>query len=286
MAYDRDGSELLFYQSSSSPTTLSSGQRISLNNETFGNVLNWHQYYDGSRYLVIIFPELRDVRGLLLGLYADVISGGAGYMNGQIAVSSDTTNGIDGTWTNQGHGYGLGLEVRNPTKEKLRENIGWVNFPAVKAVRLHLNFSSDYTGDVRIRNFHVYGSPASGAAPDRLRIWHPTLDQEVAGDFFDWQDVARSTVLDKWFRIKNPSASLTANGVTVAMEALTDTTPTNVSQHTLSSDGGSTFDSSASVGNLGPGDISGLVQLRRTTLAGAVIGLWWTRLVVTASSWT
>lgn len=288
MDWDRDGSTAIFYQTTSSITTLSASQREDLNNEAFGTVFTWHEYYDGERYLTVIFPEQRDIAGLLFGVNWTYTSSGSGSMSGHVYTSADTTNGIDGTWTDRGRGDSIdtGVDVDNPTKEKLRNDVAVVNWTGVKAIRLHIQNSSVYSSDVYVQNLHIFGTPSSGEAADRLEFYDPATDTEVGEAYFDWGDVPRSSTYTRDFRIHNPSATLTANSVEVTMEALTDTSPSNVGQHDFSTDGGSSWASTASLGDLAPGATSGVITLRRTTSGSADLGLWWTRMIVSAASWT
>jgi hypothetical protein len=123
------------------------------------------------------------------------------------------------------------------------------------------------------RNVHLYGEPAPGENPNRLALWHPTLDQRVTPAYFDWGNVPRSSSADRLFRVKNVSSTLTASSVRVAMEALTDTTPSVPGQHSISSDG-TTFLAQVNIGSLSPGAISGPLTLRRVIPSNAVLSLW------------
>jgi hypothetical protein len=65
---------------------------------------------------------------------------------------------------------------------------------------------------------------------------------------------------------------------------MTDTTPTVVGQHMLSTDG-TTFTSTITIPDLAPGAISGVLTLRRTTPSDAVLSVWDLRLSAVAASW-
>lgn len=276
MAYDRDGSILLSVNEGTAViTTATVPQMQAANNESGGKFLVHAASSTSASPVysaVLMFPELRNVGGLYHGAsLANSVTAG-------LYTSVDTTNGFDGTWTLVGS-----WTVRSLTsKPAMRNLIDPYGITAVKAVKWRVQMGTAGSA----HNYHwaaqVYGVPAS--SPDRLRLWHPTLDQEVDGVYFDWGDVARSTQLDRDFRVKNSSA-LTANSVGLTMEALTDTAPSNVSQHTFSDDGVN-FTSSLNIGNLAPGVISPVLTLRRTTVSDAVLSLWWTRIVASAASFS
>jgi hypothetical protein len=119
---------------------------------------------------------------------------------------------------------------------------------------------------------------------DRLEIWHPTLDQRVDGAFFDWGDTPRGSTQDRVFRVKNRSDIYTANTITVALEALTDTSPSYAGSFLFST--GGSFTNVVSIGTLYPGAVSGTITVRRATPANAVLSTWMARVSATATSWT
>jgi hypothetical protein len=133
--------------------------------------------------------------------------------------------------------------------------------------------------------FHVFGRIAAGENPNRLEIWHPTLDQRISAAALDWGNVQRASSANLTFRVKNRSATLSANGVTLSLDSLTDASPSFLSAHQVSADG-TNFASTASAGTLAPGAISGVMTLRRTVPSNAVLGIWAARLKAVAASWT
>lgn len=280
MAYDRDGTSLVRVLYSASSVSTFSG--IDTMNAEAGNGVTLASGTNppelGTIGAGLIFPELRDVVGVYHGIYLAWNNGTPTY-NGMY-WSPDTTNGIDGTWTL------VSAPTRRSETDKvsMRNDIEAHSLTGVKGLMFRATIGSA-GGRVFRARVHVYGSPSAGAAPNRLRFWDPTLDQAVTPAFFDWGDVNRSTTLTKTFRIKNPSSTLTANSVTLAVEALSDTSPTNTSAHEFSTDN-ITFASSINIGNLAPGALSSVLYVRRTTPASGVLGLWWCRLVASAASFT
>ncbi len=115
-------------------------------------------------------------------------------------------------------------------------------------------------------------------------MWNPSTDERVGPAHFDWGDAPRSSSADKTFRIKNLSGTLTANDVSVSLNALTDTTPSVPGQHLISYDGGP-FQAQVDIGDLGPGAISDVLTLRRVTPDNAVLSLWSFRIFAAADSW-
>jgi hypothetical protein len=259
-------------------TQLTSAQLILVNDETNGGYQVNGQNDSGK--LVVIFPEKRD-----LDAYFASVPDGNTYLT-LVEVSTNSTNGIDGTWTAVAlqaaasfHGVGI-----NPA---YRTGIQGVTALAVKAVRFSTSSGAPSSG--ASLSVHLFGEISPGQNPNRLALWHPTLDQRIVPAYFDWGDVPRSSSADRAFRVKNLSGSLTANSIRVAMDILTDATggaPSVAAQHSLSTDG-TTFTAQVNVGGLAPGAISaGQVTLRRNTPSNAQLGLFAHRVFAEANSWS
>jgi hypothetical protein len=276
MAYDRDGTQVFKIDTSNSITGVSAGNIAILNNENNDN------YSMGSgnsgATLCFIFPELRDIDA-----YCYIHSTSQSANTVQVATSVDTTNGIDGTWVNLGSSF-----VPAGGRQSVpyyRNDITTGTAAAVKSIRFYLAPQSGKNPD--IATLHLFGKPSAGQNPNRLILWHPTLDQRVGAAYFDWGDVRRSSAAtDRTFRVKNNSSTLTANGVACSFDVLSDASPTLLAgQHSLSLDG-TTFTNTVTIGTLAPGAISGTVTVRRTIASTAALSVWALRVVSTATSWT
>jgi hypothetical protein len=270
MALDKDGTLMYYINTANSFSALTNAQVISLNDET--NTA----YAPGGGTIVAIFPELRDINGYYLLNNDNTGRGAAGGWN-SIQVSTDTTNGLDGTWVTIATNVALGGASNvNPA---YRTSITATTQTGVKALRGYAAAGGNYTA------FHVYGKPSTGQNPNRLALWHPTLDQEIGGAYFDWGNVPQNTIADRQFRVKNLSSTLTANNINLSLDALSDTTPTTVSQHLFSPDG-TTFSGTLAIGNLAPSSISGVLTLRRNISNAATLSIWALRINANASSWS
>lgn len=271
MAYDNDGTQVYHSNLVAAPTQVTGAALTSFNDETSGTGVAT------SNWVILIFPQLRNVSGILFR------QGSVGGATCTVQYSADTTNGNDGIWTTAS--AALPMAFTGGTEH--RTGIASVSITNTKAIRLH---SNNIGGDNNIYNLHVYGNIAVGETPDRLRPWHPTLDEPLDdnnasdGAWLDWGDVTRGTSADKTFRIKNNSASLTANNISMTTQVLTDTAPTIGPQITYS-DGGA-FATSINIASLAPGAISSVVTVRRTTPINAVLSVWAWRTNIDAGSWT
>lgn len=278
MAYDRDGTQVYKIDQSSVVTQASATEIKNMNDED--DATSMATTYGSSGATVWIFPETRDLKGFYFAVVASF--GGVQMSSPVLAVSADTTNGLDGTWTTVStNGPDLG-QVR-PTKPGYRTSVATANATGIKAVKLS---GVRPTGGISaFTTAHFYGARA--ATGDRLDLWHPTLNQTLAVTpaFLDWGNRPRGTSATKQFRIKNLSAALTANTITVGVEALTDASPTVVSQTTLSTDG-TTFTPTVTIPAIPPGSVSGIITVKQDLLTTAVLSLWTQRLYASAGSWT
>jgi hypothetical protein len=277
MLWDRDGSVLV--RTSADFGTLqvvhNQAMRQSINSENPGTLYN-ETGTEQHRGHAIIFPEVRDVHGFYPGIDA------SGSVNAALTFqwSANTTNGVDGSWTGVS-----GVNRAGITKSAMRTAINSLSITGASGIRW-VTTGGSLASAVHQRGMHVYGRATVATAPDRLRLWHPTLDQEIDGAHLDYGDVPQNTQINKTVRVKNPSSTLTAEDVVLSMEALTDTTPPNVAMYEFSLDGGDTWAASAVIGDLAPGAVTGQVLVRRSTPTGAVLSLWWTRVVLSAAVWS
>ena len=277
MAYDTDGT-IAFRVLGGNPITTygpDSGTIRVMNNES-SDLVDMTYGSSGAVYVGVVFPQQRDISGVYVS-YNQVSSATLYY-------STDTTSGIDGAWAVVPGASVIDSSVQT----SYRSSISTVSLSGVTGLRVRR--PNGYGGGNGLRALHVYGSLSAGQTPDRLRQWHPTLDEPLDennsadGAYLDWGNVPRGTTQERSFRIKNNSATLTANSIVVSNSILTDTSPTLNNQITYS-DGGA-FANSINIGNLVPGEISAEITVRRTISLSANMGPWSVRTIAEAGSWT
>ncbi len=275
-------------------------------------------------FISVVFPTLQNLvawyasaRGLFwstpLGLYQEMNVG----LDIEFQVSKDTTNGLDGTWTTMANKASLadhllfGSEMApllpddttassppmyeaitsgDPQyKNALLEPTGWQYLygPAqhnVRGVRLYFPRHPDTAMpnfSYVLAHFHLYGAPDADATPDRLEIVDATTG-DPKGDFH-WGDIDYKNTDTDTFKIKNLASTLTANSVTAAIK---ENYPTGSgSSLQLSTDGGSTWHSSVSLGNIAAGASSGTITVRLDPASG-LIGQRFARVEAEVGSWT
>jgi hypothetical protein len=201
-----------------------------------------------------------------------------------VYYSTDTTNGLDGSWTSTGESFTAASVVR-ATKPFYRESASLVTFASPLSAIRGLRLTMDVAGSFYFRSWHVYGTPASSATTDRLAIWHPTSDAKASASWFDWGDAPQSSSADKTFRVKNLSSTYTANDIDIYIQALTPGSPSIAGMHTLSDDT-VTFQPTLNVSSLSPGEISSVFTIRRVIPSDAQISVWSARLAADVNEWT
>ncbi|WJN62628.1 hypothetical protein [Streptomyces phage phiScoe10] len=279
MALDVDGTQTVFINTSNVVTAVSAAEAVKLNAEDDSIV--WRSLGAGADRLVHVFPEPRDIDGIFLN------SGGSNSYDGvalgtTIDISTNTTNGLDGTWTNAvPYTNRPGATATVPA---YRTQYQPLPAAGVKGIRVSFAKTTGYS-EFQVRAFFVYGSIAAGQNPDRLAVWHGSLDERVSPAYFDFEESARNSQKALTFRVKNLSPTKTSNGTTVNVETLSDANPTLIGQFAVSLDG-NTYSTSVNVGNVAPGATSAPVYIRCKPSVNAALGLWALRLKAAATSWS
>ena len=270
MALDRDGTAWLDVRDTGQVIDIGASSIAAMSNEGGGSYGPAELGVSG--YLVLIFPEKRDVDAIFIA---------AQYSLSTIQYSLNSTNGVDGTWTTIPGPYTMGTLETAWRTGTMAETV-----LAVKALRFRLNGSSPWSWGVF--SLHVWGEIAPAETPDRLVFWNAGSNTKMDPATLDWGDVPRSSSADRVVRIKNISATKSAVNIRVSFDILTDATspaPSVPAQFTASYNGGA-FLAQVNIGTLAPGAISGPITLRRVTPSNAQYGLFAPRASAVADSWT
>lgn len=276
-AYDRDGTVATLWNFAVGGVELTDPEMATLNDEDVDTYAPFLVYSGGVDWaLSFVFPELRTISGYWIATAV----GGAFNADGPVQVSEDTTNGFDGTWTT------LATVNRSSViHPDYRTSIDLVADTGIRGIRFRWTLAGVGSHAAVFYAVHLYGHIPLDESVDRLVMWHPTLDEELPPAYMDWGDVPRGSTEDRDFRVKNLSATLTAEDIDVGIEAPSDTTPSVAGQHTFSDDG-VTFTGSLAIGDLAPGALSDVLTVRRITPSNATLSLWTARIIADADSWS
>jgi hypothetical protein len=278
MAYHLDGTVGVGWRVGGSTTVLSAGQLQTLNNESDDFVsiqgLGGYTSDDPNYSLALVFPEARDLSGFFTALsYGGSSTGDATRV---CETSTDTTNGIDGTWTaivGQTWDFSQTTVAPDSYRESSAGLTNHTDRTGIVGIRWRMERAgSSRTIDWDMKAVHLFGRIS--AATDRLELWHPTLDQRVGAAYFDWGNAERASTAQIDFRVKNLSGTKTAGATAVTLTTLTDSASAFDNAHTFSDDGGTTWLSSLTLASIAPGAISPVYKLRRVYDASQPLSTW------------
>lgn len=250
-----------------------------INNGGGGGSLN-HAYY-------IIFPELRDVYGV--AYWAIAGNSGSFMVPTDFEYSTNTTNGIDGDWVSiyptypiqsvvyalysWDHWYRIGIVTDAPLPVSGVRGLRWIQLiPSGLIAQGYWN------------HIHIYGDKSTGATPDRLLFIDNDTGLEFTGPL-DWGDVPRGTTLTHQIKVKNNSATLTANTIVLDFEALTGVSDT---WHTMSDSGGA-FGGTLNITSIAPTasyPAANTITIKLIVGDAENLGLQSCRLQASTTSWT
>lgn len=266
--YDRLGSTARTINHGLVETELTTSQIISLIDENVSDDVGFYYVINSPVTLELYLPFAHDLTGIFL---AWGIRNSSGV---QQTASIKTSTDSGGTWTQRDSG----LVVPNAVKPQYRGNIytfsgaPLLGVNAIQITAAQAYNSSTSTLSEFIYALHLYGVPSAGAIADHLAIWDPTLDQEVGGAYFDFGDVVDTGVYTKDFRVKNMSTTKTATNVQASFESLSGS-DMSVDGLDISADGGVTYTTSLTIGDLAPSQISSVLTVRRSVSAAHASGV-------------
>ncbi len=223
---------------------------------------------NSSGTFTIVFPYPYDIYA-----YEGSRSSAGGGNSARWEYSQDTTNGVDGTWTDLAF---VASSVRNIAAR--RSNLVVPPSPITGVTGILLYDDAAY-----VASSVLYGVPSS--TPDGLQIWDAT-DNHV-GAVLDFGNVPVGTTAIKSFRIKNCSASDDASGITMTGSTPDASSPATEPFYTISVDGGATFQSlPADLDDLPAGTISPVYQLKYSPSTSAALAPVAARWTVAVGTWS
>ena len=204
------------------------------------------------------------------------ISGGGGAVTvDSLQGSNDTTNGVDGTWETAS--FPAGNPIGYVTLDAFRSGVKAISFTGGKKT-IRFGIGGGYVDKFYIYQVHIYGEKVAGQTPDDvIYIDHDTTPGVEYTAPEDFGDQPLGTTVVRQFRLKNTSATKTANSINVQC---------NDSDFAISTDG-TTWVVTISIASLGPGAQSATMYVRCTTPApGNLLGPRFARIVTTVASYT
>lgn len=278
MAWDADGSVGLIRNVGDRNAEWSGADKTELNDEDNISVsLPTGAGGSADHFVYVIFPELREVEGF----FAKAQNSDGFNAIGQVAFSGDTTNGIDGTWTEALADYNDQQTPAGSVVDFWRTQITSLALSNVRGVRVRRNHNSALIMSSQLlRAIHLYGRPSLGETPDRLRF----IDEGTGSEFTkpkDYGDIPRGSTRDFQFRLRNNSTTLTANDVQVTAE---DLFLGSGAWYTFDVGGG--FQATISILSIAPGADSPVITCRQVVPVDALPHAHAGRVRATVASWS
>lgn len=233
--------------------------------------------YPNPIYNALVFPQSMNLTHYTIHWDADTI----GWVSGAqtVEVSPDTTDGLNGSWTQ----VQSGVTSANNVQEWRASLTALSGASNVRGIRFRWTPSSTNNTNTRIRLLHLYGAPVE--LPPALWFWDPFGDTRLGPAALDFGDLVAGEVKELSFRIKN-TTTLTANNILIGVES---NTPNQMSSGTSIqfSIGGDEFATTKTIGALTPEEMSPVITMRRTVVStGAVLAKNAVRVKAVAGSWT
>lgn len=265
MPYDDDGTVL--YQGTlatgttsvpTSPTVIEWNDRNIVGAGAIGNtgLTTW-----------LFFPEQREVTALY---FTGEVGSGHTTSAFTLAGSNDTTNGLDGTWETATLPGGAPSYVNNFS---WRAGIKAVSFTGAKRT---IRIAYSVTGD-QVSVLHVYGQKAAGQTPDDILFLDGLASYAEFAAPEDFGDVPLATSSVRTFKVKNASATHTANTINLQC---------NDADFAISTDN-VTWVTTINISSLAAGASSAVLYVRNTSPAiGDLLGPRFARIIATVASYT
>lgn len=238
-----------------------------------GIVLPGASSYNNDPVVWFFFPgESREVDGVYLG-YTNQVGSSDSFSS--IQGSNDTTNGVDGTWETAALGSGHNA-AGDISIDAWRAHIYPVSFSGPKkAVRIVLAASPAAGAGIHL--IHWYGQKASGQTPDDILFIDSDEGTAEYSTVEDFGDRPLGTSVVRQFKVKNGSATKTANSINIQC---------NDSDFIISTDG-VTWVVTINIASLGVGVSSATLYIRNTTPSpGSTLGPRFARVTAIVGSWT
>jgi hypothetical protein len=280
MPWDNDGTVLLLYDDypliGANQAYPSGANCLALNGYTGPNVghdgttMSWPTH-------VLFFPEQREVTAMWYSASAGIASG---ISVQDVKGSNDTVNGVDGTWETASYTPPAGVRHAPMISwDQWRSEIFPISFTGGKrTIRLRTHAVNPGGGGNQLSFLHVYGEKVAGQTPDDvIYINHddtPGVEYTAPEDF---GDQPLGTTVVRQFRVKNASATKTANTVNIQC---------NDSDFAISTDNVN-WVATINIASLAAGAQSATMYVRCTTpAAGNALGPRFARIITTVASYT
>lgn len=267
--YDIDGTEVAY--KTASVETINNAIEGWLTETQKSNLQknrNPSSFFPGN-FVYFFFPSLMEISKV----YIDARASGA--LNGLPVIhgSTDSANGVDGTWVPAIYTF----PPLDTADTAWRKDIFAVSFPSpIKVLRIYQLAAGGYNYDIFYSAVHLYGRKAAGEIPDDIAFC--TAAGVELTELTDWGDVPEGTTDITSYAMKNTSASKIANMVNLQL---------NHPNYTMSWSADGPWQSVLDIASIGPGSLSAPFYVRNLIQPPLqILGPFNGRIIASVGSWT
>jgi len=253
--------------------TFTSEELAELNDFDYSSIV---VYPSVPNYCVVFFPELRDITAIFGTLSQRNLATTISWLAiSGLQGSADTTNGLDGTWSNATvAAYPPAVNGLDSWRKSIKPVSG---LDGVKAIRFSWVLGS--TSFYGLYILHLYGHKTSGETIHDIQF----LDAEDGDAEYaipqDFGDRPAGTSVQHQIKVKNASSTLTASTVTLTVEDANDLVR-------ISDDPGGPWETSMVIASLAANTKSDVIYIKcETPAAPTPLGPQKPLIKVTVGSW-
>lgn len=171
-------------------------------------------FSNGVHYCVVFFPELRDITALFVVPKQELYEGPIKNLQGSV----DSTNGLDGTWTDATvpNGYPVVTRLFDDWRKGIKTCTG---LSGVKAIRFRGDSTYGFQG---LYILHLYGHKTTDQTPNDILFLDAQNSDAEFTQPLDFGDRPAGTSYIRQIKVQNSSATLAANNVIVTVEDTAD----------------------------------------------------------------
>ena len=208
LAYDVDGTQMLQKKDSApSPVAMTPIDVLKINDESSDAVNpedDWGWGSNEAGWVIALFAEPKDNAGGFISWQVNQFGDLA-----QLEGSTDTTTGMDGTWSTI-----IANLANSLPSDAYRTAIDAYTELGLTGLRFRV---TNWPGD-NFRNWHIYATYGAAASADRLTFLDPTVEYTILKD---WGDQGQGQLTKQQMAVKNTADTETAQSITLAVEAFT-----------------------------------------------------------------
>lgn len=215
--YDVDGTSVIYRQNSMSDfVVLTTDEKHAMLDADPATYFT-STYCSGEHNIVWLFPQPVNISAIATSIKIEGAFGGGNNYNSNIFIegSTNTTNGVDGSWESPTFPNGdAPTDLNFTATDAWRQYVWKIEFASgpFTGLRVRVVNTGAINCRITLRYLHIYGTISTGYNDDRL-VFLDDPSQALKDDIIDYGAVAYPTTYERSFYIKNLSATKVATSV-------------------------------------------------------------------------